>query len=99
MLLHRKRYPLSESCRKAQASHRRAHAEVRPEVASHIGFPFTPSRHNLAATIDPHNSGVLIVQLEGGTAAEQARDSGGVMLGADDITQRLDRQDEGCIVM
>jgi hypothetical protein len=49
--------------------------------------------------MDPHNPGVLIVQLEGGTAAEQAKLNGGVMLGADDITQRLDRQDEGCLVM
>ncbi|KAH9978800.1 hypothetical protein BGW80DRAFT_1165152, partial [Lactifluus volemus] len=56
-------------------------------------------KHNLAAAIDPHNSGVLVVQLEGGTAAEQARNSGGVMLGVDDITQRLDRKDESCIIM
>ena len=57
------------------------------------------SRHNLSAAIDPQNSGVLIVQLDGGTAAEQVRDRGGVMLGADDITRRLDRKDEGCIIM
>lgn len=57
------------------------------------------SRHNLSATIDPQNSGVLIVQLEGGTTAEQVRDRGGVMLGADDITRRLDGKDEGCIIM
>jgi len=56
-------------------------------------------KHNLFAAIDPQNSGVLIVQLEGGTAAEQVRDRGGVMLGADDITRRLDRKDEGCIIM
>jgi hypothetical protein len=57
------------------------------------------SRHNLSASIDPQNSGVLIVRLEGGTAAEQVRDRGGVMLGADDITRRLDRKDESCIIM
>ncbi|KAN0109305.1 Smr domain containing protein [Russula decolorans] len=56
-------------------------------------------KHNLSAAIDPQNSGVLIVQLEGGTAADQVRDRGGVILGADDITQRLDRKDEGCIIM
>ena len=38
------------------------------------------------------------MQLEGGTAADQVRDRAGVMLGADDITRRLDRN-EGCIVM
>ncbi|KAI0256146.1 hypothetical protein BJV78DRAFT_1117844, partial [Lactifluus subvellereus] len=53
-------------------------------------------KHNLAAAIDPHNAGVLIVQLEGGMAAKE---SGGVILGADDITRRLDKRDEGCIVM
>jgi hypothetical protein len=41
----------------------------------------------------------LIVHLEDGTTAEQARDRGEVMLGADDIARRLDRKDEGCIVM
>ena len=39
------------------------------------------------------------MQLEGGTAADQVRDRGGFTLGADDITQRLDRKDEGCIIM
>ena len=57
------------------------------------------SRHNLAAALDPDNSGVLVVQLDGGNAAERARDRGGVVLGADDITRRLDNQDDGCIVM
>jgi hypothetical protein len=57
------------------------------------------SRHNISAAIDPQNSGVLIVHLEGGTAAEQVRDRGGVMLGTDDITQRLDRKDDSCIIM
>jgi len=56
-------------------------------------------KHNLSAEIDPQNSGVLIVRLEGGTAAEQVRDRGGVTLGVDDITRRLDGKDEGCIVM
>jgi len=56
-------------------------------------------KHNLTAAIDPQNSGVLIVQLEGGTAADQVRDLGGVTLGADDITQRLNKKDESCIIM
>jgi len=56
-------------------------------------------KYDLAAAIDPQNSGVLIVQLEGGTAAEQVRDQGGLMLGPDDITQRLDRKNGDCIIM
>ncbi|KAI0063651.1 DUF1771-domain-containing protein [Artomyces pyxidatus] len=56
-------------------------------------------KHNLVAALDPQNAGVLIVQLAGGSGAERARDRGGVMLGADEITQRLGGQDEGCIVM
>ncbi|KAH8992874.1 hypothetical protein EDB86DRAFT_2805943 [Lactarius hatsudake] len=56
-------------------------------------------KHNLAAALDPDNSGVLVVQLEGGNAVERARDRGGVVLGADDIMQRLDSRDDGCIVM
>ena len=59
---------------------------------------FISFRYDLAAAIDPQNSGVLIVQLEGG-AAEQARDQGGLMLGPDDITQRLDRKNGDCIIM
>jgi len=55
-------------------------------------------KHNLAAALDPDNSGVLVVHLEGG-AAERARDRGGVVLGADDITRRLDSRDDSCIVM
>ena len=62
-------------------------------------FDLSPlSRYNLAAALDPDNSGVLVVHLEGG-AAERARDRGGVLLGADDITRRLDNRDDGCIVM
>lgn len=56
-------------------------------------------KHNLVAALDPDNSGVLVVQLEGGNAVERARDRGGVVLGADDIMRRLDTRDDGCIVM
>ena len=60
---------------------------------------FTLFRHDLAAVIDPQNPGVLIVQLDAGTAAEQVRDRGGVVLGPDDITRRLDRQNGDCVIM
>lgn len=42
----------------------------------------------LAAQIDPDNAGVLIVKLD-------ARDG----MGADEINRRLERNDEGCVVM
>jgi len=58
---------------------------------------YTSFRHDLAAVIDPQNSGVLIVHLDGG--AEQVRDRGGVVLGADDITRGLDRQNGDCVIM
>jgi len=73
--------------------HSRNHAaKLKPAIEDFV------QKYNLVATIDPENSGVLIVSLEGGTAAEQARDRGGVALGVDDITRRLDK-DEGCVVM
>ncbi|KAH9176606.1 hypothetical protein EDB89DRAFT_1938924 [Lactarius sanguifluus] len=56
-------------------------------------------KHHLAAALDPDNSGVLVVQLEGGNAVERARDRGGAVLGADDIMRRLDSRDDSCIVM
>jgi len=103
--LRRQGHPLSEPFCKAQTSHRGAHAEVRlPTICaaylvSYSRHDSLRSRHNLSAAIDPQNSGVLIVQLDGGTAAEQVRDRGGIMLGTDDITRRLDRKDESCIIM
>ncbi|KAF8263520.1 hypothetical protein EI94DRAFT_1596891 [Lactarius quietus] len=56
-------------------------------------------KHSLAAALDPDNAGVLIVRLGGGDADERASDRGGVVLGADDITRRLDNHDDSCIVM
>lgn len=69
------------------------------QVCATLFVSFTSFRHDLAAAIDPHNAGVLIVHLDGGTAAEQVRGRGAVVLGADDITQRLDRRPEECIIM
>ena len=64
-----------------------------------VTVSFTSFRHDLAAVIDPQNSGVLIVQLDGGTATGQVRNRGGVVLGPDDITRRLDRQNGDCVIM
>ncbi|KAJ6593813.1 hypothetical protein B0H19DRAFT_1092100 [Mycena capillaripes] len=46
-------------------------------------------KHQLFAELDPHNAGVLIVQM--GT---QQRG-----VGADEIAQRLERDDQGCTIM
>jgi hypothetical protein len=59
----------------------------------------TSFRHNLSAALDPDNSGVLIVQLEGGTGVDRARERGAPMFGVDDISSRLERRDDGCIIM
>ena len=52
-------------------------------------------KYNLSAHLDPHNTGVLLVDLTGGADAgggTRSRDAGGLM---DD----LEKQDEGCRVM
>ncbi|KAJ7497206.1 cytoplasmic protein [Mycena latifolia] len=46
-------------------------------------------KHQLSAELDPHNAGVLVVQM----GARQ----GGV--GPDEIARRLDRDDQGCTIM
>lgn len=49
-------------------------------------------KYELAAHIDPHNEGVLIVSLGGSARGERG-------LNPDDITHKLDRDDENCVVM
>jgi len=49
-------------------------------------------KHDLVAELDPDNAGVLIVQLGG-------RKSGRRAIGADEVTRRLGKPDEGCIIM
>ncbi|KAF5389495.1 hypothetical protein D9757_004324 [Collybiopsis confluens] len=59
-------------------------AKIKPAVEELM------KKHQLVAELDPHNAGVLIVQLGG------RRDRA---VGPDEITRRLERNDEGCIVM
>ncbi|KAJ3571770.1 hypothetical protein NP233_g3545 [Leucocoprinus birnbaumii] len=47
-------------------------------------------KYQLSAELDPNNSGVLIVQLDSSTRRG---------VGADEITRRLERSDDGCIIM
>ena len=46
----------------------------------------TDTRYNLSAHIDEHNTGVLVVDLQGGEHGSRSRDAGGIMdeMGKDD---------------
>lgn len=48
-------------------------------------------KHHLKAQMDPHNAGVLIVTIEAA--------SGQRGIGADEISRRLEKDDEGCTIM
>ena len=50
-------------------------------------------RHNIVAELDPENSGVLIVYLDGN------RRSVGRELKPDEITRRLAEDEKSCIIM
>jgi hypothetical protein len=91
-------------------SHRRIRALKNNSITRNLLMlnhsPSTPNRtakntiaRDLSAALDPDNSGVLIVQLEGGTGVDRARERGAPMLGVDDISSRLERRDDGCIIM
>lgn len=47
-------------------------------------------KHNLTAHLDPHNTGVLIVKLN---------TEGGDGMSSDEVTRRLEKDDEACVVM
>jgi len=49
-------------------------------------------KYQLGAQLDPQNAGVLIVELNGQRRGERT-------MGADEITRRLERDDEQCIIM
>lgn len=49
-------------------------------------------KYQLAAQLDPHNAGVLIVQLNGAQRGERG-------MGVDEIQRRLEKDDEQCIIM
>ncbi|TFK44655.1 hypothetical protein BDQ12DRAFT_593493, partial [Crucibulum laeve] len=48
-------------------------------------------KHQLIAELDPNNSGVLIVQMNSGNR--------GRGVGSDEISRRIERDDESCIIM
>ncbi|KAG8764543.1 hypothetical protein FS842_008519 [Serendipita sp. 407] len=49
-------------------------------------------KYQLAAQLDPHNAGVLVVQLNGAQRGERG-------MGVDEIQHRLEKDDEQCIIM
>lgn len=55
--------------------------------------PHSQSRYNLSAHLDPHNTGVLIVDLDGNERGTRTRDAGGLIDSMD--------KDEGtdCVIM
>ncbi|KZV74399.1 DUF1771-domain-containing protein [Peniophora sp. CONT] len=69
------------------------HAKIKPAIEELM------HKHNLTATLDPDNAGVLIVQLKSGGAVDRARERGAPVLGADDLSRKLDSRDDGCIIM
>ncbi|KZV86585.1 DUF1771-domain-containing protein [Exidia glandulosa HHB12029] len=49
-------------------------------------------KHQLVASMDPHNAGVLVVDLGGAS-------QGGPQVGSDEITRRLENDREECVIM
>lgn len=64
----------------------------RPHASSEPRHVISHHRHDLVAELDPDNAGVLIVQLGG-------RKSGRRVIGVDEVTRRLERSGESCVIM
>ncbi|OXH30344.1 cytoplasmic protein [Cryptococcus neoformans] len=62
------------------------HAKIKPAVENLMG------KYNLSAYIDPENTGVLVVDLEGKQTGPRSRDIGGMV-------DSLGKADEGCTIM
>ena len=81
--------------RKDQACHRGTYGKVSHDFTFVVGvlpdWSLPILRHHLKAELDPHNAGVLVVEIEAS--------SGHRGLGADEISRRLERKDESCIIM
>lgn len=59
-------------------------AKIKPAVEELM------QKHRLRAELDPHNAGVLVVQIDSNSQRG---------VGADEISRRLERKDEGCFIM
>ncbi|WVO15416.1 hypothetical protein L204_103074 [Cryptococcus depauperatus] len=62
------------------------HAKIKPAVEDLM------KKYNLSAYIDPENTGVLVIDLEGKQVGPRSRDIGGMI-------DSLRKKDEGCIIM
>jgi len=63
-----------------------------PHVSPELRRAISLHRHDLVAEVDPDNAGVLIVQLGG-------RKSGRRVIGSDEVARRLEKSNEGCVIM
>lgn len=83
--------------RQVEARHRGVDAKVwtpffRLHALVKLRRAISLRRHDLVAELDPDNAGVLIVQLGG-------RKSGRRAIGADEVTRRLEKSGESCVIM
>ncbi|KAI0035897.1 hypothetical protein K488DRAFT_42349, partial [Vararia minispora EC-137] len=71
------------------------HAKIKPAIEDLM------RKHDLVAALDPDNNGVLIVQISGRRSpdVDRARERGAPLLGAADISRRLEQKDDGCLIM
>ncbi|KAI0035895.1 Smr-domain-containing protein [Vararia minispora EC-137] len=96
--------------REIQAARSRGDTEIRLIVGkglhSSSGVPVVKpavqrlmKQYNLACALDPDNTGVLIVQLEGGHSVKEARGRGAPVLDPDNISHELEKREGSCIIM
>jgi hypothetical protein len=62
---------------------------LRYKIAYDYFCTFSPTRHQLVAELDPRNAGVLIVRLDGQ----------GKGMDPDEVTRRLERGNQDCVIM
>jgi len=60
-------------------------AKIKPAIEALM------QKHRLSAELDPHNSGVLIVKID-----SEVGERG---MGPEEISHRLEREEESCIIM
>jgi hypothetical protein len=66
--------------------------EARPVCAPAHTPPIVDTRYNLSAEIDPHNTGVLVVDLQGRQQGGRTRDAGG-------LVDRMGGDKDDCVIM
>lgn len=88
--IYRERPAFSRRSGENQACHRRFNEEVHTlRLLQNNSLTFFSSRHQLSAQLDPNNAGVLVVLI----------DSHQRGIGPEEITRRLNNQQESCTIM